>query len=173
MRKFTLSVAAFMLAVSAFATNIVVDHQEADQKVYLTFPDYSVVIPGVFMGNYTCTASINGDDATWYIYPMLNEAEDFTNVIYFDYMLYMPALMNGGILPDGEYTLTFNEGFLTYEYGASQNDEPVEVSFTVGNTTGISNIENNVAAQSYNLQGQQVNGVKGFSVINGKKVFVK
>ena len=173
MRKFTLLVASAMLSLSAFAANdIVVNHQPDEKKVYCTFNDYSSVIPGTFMGNYSCTATLNDDDVTFYIYPTIDENEDFTNVIYFDYMVYFPALMNDGQLPDGDYTLTFNEGFLTYDF-VSSNTEPVVVNFTVGSTVGINNVENQTSSVSYNLQGQKTNGTHGFSIVNGKKVLVK
>ena len=172
MRKFTLSVAALMLAASAFATNVVVDHNPEEKAVYFTFTDYSSVVPGLYMGNYSCTATLNGDDVTFNIMPTLDENEEFTNVIYFNYMMYFPALMNGGALADGDYTVTFSEGFLTFDYVES-NAEPIEVHFTVGNTTGISTIDAATATQRYNLMGQKVNGANGFSVINGQKIMVK
>ena len=172
MRKFTLSVAAVLLSMSAYAANITVDHQPEQQKVFMTFEDYAVVLPTVFMGVYDCPATLNGDDVTFYIYPQLTEDEDFTNTIYFDYMVYLPALMNGGALADGDYTLTFSAGNLCFDY-ATFNEEPVSVTFTVGGTTGISAIENAAASEAYNLHGQKVNGQHGFSIINGKKVFVK
>lgn len=174
MRKFTLSVSVAMLALASYAAdvNVTVDHQAEQKKVFFTFSDYSVVLPGMYAGNYTCSATLNGGDVTSYIYPMLNEAEDFTNVIYFDYMLYMPALMNDGQLPDGDYTITFNEGFLNYDY-TSSNEAPVSVSFNVGQTVGIQAVEASAQTQNYNLMGQKVNGTRGISIVNGKKVMVK
>lgn len=172
MRKFTLSVAAVMLSMTAFAANITVDHQPEQQKVFVTFEDNSVVLPSLFLGMYDSSATLNGDDVTFYIYPQLTEDEDFTNTIYFDYMIYLPALMNNGALPDGDYTLTFNEGYLNFDY-ATFNEEPISVNFTVGNTTGISTIENGTSTEAYNLQGQKVNAQRGFQIVNGKKVIVK
>ncbi len=175
MRKFTLSVAAVMLSMTAYAAdalNITVDHQPDQQKVFMTFEDYSVVLPGMYMGVYDGTVTLNGEDVTFYIYPQLSADEDFTNIIYFDYMIYFPALMNGGVLADGDYTLTFNESSLNFDY-ATFNEEPITVNFTVGSTTAISTVETGASDQVYNLQGQKVNAQRGFSIVNGKKVFVK
>lgn len=173
MRKFTLSVAAMLLTASAFATtpNVTVDHRADQQKVYVTFNDYSAVMPCTFTGNVTGSATLNEDVVTFSIYPLIDETEDLTNTIYFDYMLYFPALLNGGALPDGDYTLTFSENYLIYDY-ASANEEPVTVNFTVGNTVGISNVMDNASATTYNLQGQKINAANGISIVNGKKVVV-
>lgn len=173
MRKFTLSVAALMLAASAFAANVKVNHQPSEKKVYFTFTDYSSVTTGLYVGNYTSTATLNGADITYNIMPTLAEnGVDYGNVIYFDYMMYLPALMNGGVLADGDYTVTFSEGFLTFNNEES-NVEPITVQFTVGNTTGISTIDAATTAQRYDLMGQKVNGCQGFSVVNGQKIMVK
>lgn len=173
MRKFTLSVAALMLAASAFAADVVVKQKPEEKAVYFTFTDYSSVVPGLYMGNSSCTATLNGDDVTYSIMPTLSEnGEDYGNSVYFWYMMYGPALSNGGELPDGEYTITFSEGFLTFDYVES-NTEPIEVSFTIGNTTGISTINTTTATQRYNLQGQKINGAQGISVVNGQKILVK
>lgn len=175
MRNFTLSAAAVLLSMTAYAAdaqNITVDHQPDQQKVFVTFEDNAVVLPSLFLGMYDSTATLNDDDVTFYIYPQLTADEDFTNTIYFDYMIYFPALMNGGALADGEYTLTFNTGFLNFDY-ATFNEEPITVNFTVGGTTGISTIENGTSTEAYNLQGQKVNGQRGFSIVNGKKILVK
>lgn len=174
MRKFTLSVAALILSMSSFAAdlNVEVNNQPEEKKVYFTFNDYSVVLPGVFNGNFTSTATLNGNDVTFSIYPMLSEVEDYTNVIYFDYIVFLPALMNGGTLPDGDYTLTCSEGYLGYDY-TSTNEEPVVITFTVGNTTGIQSLEANTIAESYNLMGQKSQGINGIRVVNGKKVILK
>lgn len=173
MRKFTLLAAAAMLSLSASAANdVIVDHQPDAKKVYFTFCDYSSVIPGTFMGNYTSTATLNGDDVTFYIYPSIDASEEFTNVIYLDYMVYLPALMNNGQLADGDYTLTFSEGFLTYDY-VSTNAEPVTVNFTVGSTVGISTIESQASSVSYNLQGQKAGAAHGFVIVGGQKAIVR
>lgn len=174
MRKFTLSVAAALLSMSAIAAdlNVTVDHKADEKKVYLTFSDYSHVVPGLYSNNFTCKATLNDTDVTYNIMPTLDDTGDYGNVVYFDYMMYMPALMNGGVLADGEYTLTFSEGFFTFDY-ASSNEEPIVVNFTVGNTTGISMVESQRNAATYNLQGQKVSEVKGFTIINGKKAIVK
>lgn len=173
MRKFTLLAVAAMLSLSAFAaTDVTVEHKADEKAVYLTFNGYSSVVPGLYMGNYNCTATLNDDDVTFYVYPTLDENEEFTNVIYLNYMMYLPALMNNGELADGEYTLTFSEGFLTFDY-TSSNTEPVVVNFTIGQTVGISSVESQAQTVSYNLQGQKMNGAQGFMVVNGKKAFVK
>lgn len=133
MRKSTLSAMALMLACSvgqAFAYQISQEVNLDKKCITYTFEDATTVIPAQYLGINGKAATFNGEDASWSMTVNLSDDGQYTNSFYYTYMFYSAALSNGFQLPDGEYTMVFEPGFLVID--GTPNEENIEVTTVIG-----------------------------------------
>ena len=144
MRNFTLSALALMLTCSfgqAYAYQISQQINPDEKCITYTFEDATTVVPAQYLGVNGKVATFNGEDAGWSITVYLTDDGQYTNSFYYTYMFYSTALSNGFQLPDGEYTMVFEPGFLVID--GTPNAEAIEVTTVVGAAPATPAVDNN------------------------------
>lgn len=137
--------AALLLTVSvaqADAHNITVGHDATDSSITFTFEDAVEVAPASYFGvsNHK-TATLNGEDLGWMVTPsLINDGNNFGNTLLMNYMFFSASISNGFKLPNGLYTVVFEDGFLRID--GIYTFEPITLLFKMlnGVLTGIDEV---------------------------------